>query len=205
MALIDRILLRNAEETARAEGMREFRRLMPRKGGFSEFAESGITSYYDSRFGRFGPALDSWDDHPQVLKANPQLRRVDVIADTVFESGGFELKGLGQVRSKADGGQEGIIAAISLSDRPGVLFGMLTLDVASEIRFTKLRIGMAGGKDFLVRPSALDHGMIISPNMPIERPLPEAISDKAPEGSHIFKTIEESILALERLLRGRSI
>ncbi len=204
MALIDRILLRNAEETARAEGMREFRRIMPARGKFSEFAESGITSYYDRRFGRFGPALDAWNDNPQVLKANPQLRRADVIADTVFESGVFAVKGLGPVMS-GSGEVEGTIAAISLSDRPGILFGMLTLDVASEIRFTKLRIGVIGGKDFLVRPSALDNGMLISPNMPGGRPLPEAISDKAPEGSHIFKTIEETILALERLLRGRSV
>lgn len=204
MALIDRILLRNAEETARAEGMREFRRLMPSKGKFSEFAESGITSYYDSRFGRFGPAIDSWNDHPQVLKANPQLRRVDVIADTVFESGSFRLRGLGPVRSES-GKPEGSIAAISLSDNPGTMIGMLTLDVASEIRFSKLRIGTASGGDYVVRPSSLDHGLVIYPNRPMKRELPEAVSDKAEGIIAIFQTVEDAILALQSLLRGKSV
>lgn len=210
MALIDRILLRNEVETARAEAMREFKRVMPSRGRFSEFVESGITSYYDHRFGRFDPAIDewrkeTWREEPHILKANPQLRRVDVIADSVFDSGVFDVKGLGAVRSRSEPGKvEGAIAAIGLSDRPGVMIGMLTLDIGSEIRFTKMRIGVVGGKDFVVRPSSLDYGMVISPNVPGQRDLPEAINERAAEGSQIFLTIQDTILALERLLRGKS-
>ncbi len=206
MAFVDRLLLRGPEETARAEAMREFKRTMLRHGSFSEFAESGITSYYDHRFGRFEPALDVWKAEVHILKGNPQLRRVDVIADTVFGSGLFAVKSLGPITPRSDPGLiEGVAAAVALQDRPGRMIGMLTLDVGSEVRFTKLRIGVVGGNELVVRPSALDRGMAISPNKPGRRDLPETMSEKAPQGSIIVQTIGEAVAALERLLSGKSI
>lgn len=200
MALIDRMLLRNAEETARAEALREFRGIMPRAGRFSEVAQSGIRSYYDKRFGHYSPELDSWKEEAHVLKANPQLRRVDVIADAVFSSGKFQLRGLGVVRNDSGG----MIAAISLIDSGGERLGMLTLDIGSEVRFTKLRIGKASGDDYAVRPSSLDRGLVLYHNKPAGGKLPDAISDRAEGIIAIFQTIEDAVLALRRLLDGKS-
>ncbi len=205
MAFIDRILLRNPEETARAEATREFRRLMPMGGRFSEFAESGITSYYDRRFGAFEPRLDEWRGGAQIIQANPQLRRVDVIADALFGSGSFRVSGIGPVVSRSDPlSVEGVIAVVGIRDRPGIMMGMLTLDIGSEIRFTKLRVGIEGRGDWVVRPSSLDLGMAISQNPAVPRDLPETVSDKAPQWSIIVQTIGEAIAAIEGLLRGRS-
>jgi len=204
MALIDRLLLRGPKETARAEAMREFRRIMPAGGRFSELAECGITEYYDQKFGRFKPALDQWNEiHPFALRANPQLRRIDVIADNVFHSGRFRLCGAGPIRSDVPPFEhEGMIATFRLIDRTGYITAMLTLDIGSEVRFSKLRIGNASGKDFLVRLSILDGGMTIGPNRPVEGRLPETIHERAPELSDVFQTVSETIVAIERMLRN---
>jgi hypothetical protein len=204
MALIDKLLLRGPEDTARAEAMREFRCLMPGGGRFSELTESDITTYYDLRFGRFEPALDRWDGaHASVLRANPQLRRIDVIADSVFHAGRFELCRAGPIRSDVPPFEhEGMIATIRLKDRAGKMSAMLTLDIDGEVRFSKLRIGTSVGNDFLVRLSTLDGGMTIGPNRPAQGRLPETIHERAPELSDVFQTISETIVAIERILRG---
>ena len=206
MALIDRILLRDKDATARAEAIREFKRIMPARGGFSELAESGITAYYDKKFGQFEPAHDRWEEGcASAVRANPSLLRIDVIADSVFKNGGFELCAAGPVRSDVPPfDHEGIVAAIRLSDRPGIVTGMLTLDIGGGARFSKLRIGTIRGNDFLVRLSLQDRGMTIGPNRPVEGGLPETIHQRAAEGSEVFQTISETIVAIERILRGNS-
>jgi hypothetical protein len=206
MALIDRLLLRGPEETARAEALREFKRIMPSRGRFSELAESGITAYYDKKFGQFEPAHDRWEEGcASAIRANPSLLRIDVIADNVFKAGRFELCAAGPVRSDVPPFvHEGIVAAIRLADRAGLVTGMLTLDIGGGARFSKLRIGSASGGDFLVRLSLLDGGMTVGPNRPVEGRLPETIHQRAAEGSEVFQTISETIVAIERVLRGNS-
>ncbi|MCI0503908.1 hypothetical protein L0Y65_04310 [Candidatus Micrarchaeota archaeon] len=207
MALIDKLLLRGPEETARAQALREFRRIMPGSGRFSEVAESGLVAYYDRRFGRFEPARDRWNDaHQTVLRANPALRRIDVIADTVFRSGRFRLMGAGPVRSDAPPYElADMIAAIRMEDRPGAMTGMLTLDIGGEIKFSKLRIGLASGKDFLVRLSSLDGGMTVGRNQQAGGRLPETVHERAAEGSEVFQTISDTLAGIERFLRGISV
>lgn len=202
MAFIDRLLLRGPEETARAEALREFRRVMPAGGRFSQLAESGVTEYYERRFGRFEIALDRWNDaHATALRANPQLRRIDVIADSIFDAGRFELCKAGPIRSDAPPFDvEGLIAIIRLKDRAGRMGGMLTLDIGSEVRFSKLRLGLSSGRDYLVRLSIPDGGMIIGPNMPEHGRLTETVRERAPAGSDVFQTVADAVAAIRRII-----
>jgi hypothetical protein len=79
---------------------------------------------------------------------------------------------------------------------------MLTLDVGGEVKFSKLRIGTMSGADFLIRLSTLEGGMIIAPNRPIRKELPEAVYERVPDGSEIFQTLTETIARIELLLYG---
>jgi hypothetical protein len=204
MALIDRILLRGPEEAARAEAARELKRAMPKSGRFQELERSGITGYYDKRFGQFDPTLDRWEEgHASALKANPLLRRIDIVADSLFHSGRYERCGLGPVyRGGRLGEYEGTIATIRMEDGPAYTTAMLTLDVGGEVRFSKLRIGTREGTDYIIRLSPLDGGMIIAPNRPGRGDLPEAIHERAADGSEVFRTLSETIAGLEILLYG---
>ncbi|MFN7991736.1 MAG: hypothetical protein U0R44_06290 [Candidatus Micrarchaeia archaeon] len=207
MALLDRLLLRGPDEISRAEAMREFKRLMPKRGRFGEMQESGITGYYDKRFGLFEPSLDRWEDgHADVLKANPQLRRIDALTDALFQAGRFELRMAGHIISEGSPPRyEGTVAAISVADRAGLMKGMLTLDIGGEVRFSKLRIGTHRGSDFLIRLSALDHGMALGPNRPVPGRIPETIHERAAEGSEVFQTLAETLAGIERILRGKAL
>ena len=202
MALIDKLLLRNPEETARAEAKREFRRLMPSRGRISEIAQCGITAYYDKKFGRFEPAHDRWDgSHASTLQANPQLRRIDVIADNMFKGGRFSLNEIGDVRSKdPPHDYEGTMALARLTDRRDMMVAMLILDIGSEVRFSKLRVATVTGHDFMVRLSTRDHGMIVGPNTLFSRQFPETVHERGAEGSRVFHTLLETLDAIERIL-----
>jgi hypothetical protein len=202
MALIDRLLLRNPQEAQRARALREFRRIMPKRGRFSELGESGITTYFDRRFGAFEPALDRWEGgHTSALRSNPQLRRIDVVTDQLFRTGHFSLVKYGDLRSKEPPYEtEGLVAILRLRGNGGRTFGVLSLDIGSEIRFSKLRLGTEDGRDYLVRLSTLDGGMIVGPNQPQLGKLPESVNERAAYGSEAFQTITETIAAMERLI-----
>ncbi len=204
MALVDRLLLRGPEETARAEAVREFKGSIPRKGRFQELERSPITNYYDRKFGQFDPSLDRWEDgHASALKANPLLRRIDVVADSLFHSGRFRRAGLGPVfRAGRLDEYEGTIATIMMADGPSFTTAMLTLDVGGDVRFSKLRVGTISGVDYLVRLSTLDGGMIIAPNRPVRGDLPESVHQRAAEGCEVFQTLSETLARIEILLYG---
>ncbi|HSB46927.1 MAG TPA: hypothetical protein VLD37_02855 [Candidatus Bilamarchaeum sp.] len=196
---------RDPEAAARKEAMREFKRAMPGRGAFHELERSKLTEYYDRRFGQFEPELDRWKDgEADVLKSNPLLRRIDIIADSLFKAGFFELRGAGEVLSLSEPRTvQGTIAAISLMNRARTMTGMLTLDIGSEVHFSKLRLYADNTDGFIIRLSTLDHGMTVQPHLPERKGLPETVHERAAEGSEVFQTLSETLAGIERLLRGK--
>jgi hypothetical protein len=200
MALIDRILLRGPEETARAESKREFRRVFRTRGLLEE---KGLTDYYDHRYGRYGKDRDNWEEgNANIFKANPELRRIDIVADFMFANGVFVLSGMGDVVSPRNV-VEGCIAAVKLRNTSRSLSGMLTLDIGGEARFTKLRIGnfLTNGV-FTIRPSSLDRGIVIEPDEEekVRRELPISVSDRSQKPIGIFQTVAEAVDALRQVI-----
>jgi hypothetical protein len=207
MALIDRILLRNAEETARAEALREFKKEMPQYGAFHEIARSKLTCYYDRRFGNFEPQHDRWKDgEADLLKANPLLRRIDIIADSLFKAGRFEVRSMGNIRcDDAPGTVAGTIAAISMMNRARNMMGMLTLDIGTEVRFSKLRLYADNTDGYVIRLSMLDRGMTVQHGLTDGKGVPETVHERAAEGSEVFQTLSETLARMERLLWGKVV
>ncbi|MEW6722247.1 MAG: hypothetical protein AB1324_03225 [Candidatus Micrarchaeota archaeon] len=204
-SIIDRILNRSAEEIARKNAMREFKKRMPKSGSLHELEESALVGYYNARFGTFEESLDRWEaGHASALRANPQLRRIDVIADAIFQSGMFRVLGAGPVFSRRTI-YEGNIAVIGLNDRAGLIAGRLTLDIGGDVRFSKLVFTALGGDAFVVQASLLDGGMAIEPaSKSMSGGLPKSIHDRAAEGSEVFQTLSETLVAIDRILRGEA-
>ena len=188
---------------ARAEAKREFRGLF-RKRGLLE--EQGLTSYYDAKFGHYEREKEAWGHgKASLFSANPQLRRVDVVADALFTDGLYRLLGLGDVVSRR-GNMEGTIATVRLQNCERTLSGMLTLDVGGETRFTKLRIGEIETRSvFTIRPSALDRGIVVEPDEDdrIERELPLSVHDRSIDPIRVFQTVADAIDAL-RVIFGKN-
>jgi hypothetical protein len=199
MAFIDSLLRRSPEETARAEAMREFRRVFKSRGILEE---RGLNSYYDARYGPYSSKVDVWEpENVCIFKSNPQLRRVDIFADAMFMDGLYRLVRLGDVISPQNE-LEGSIALVRLRD-DGSLSAMLTLDIGDEVRFTKLRIGHAiNRKVYVVRPSSLDGGIVIEAdeNERIKRDLPLSVSDRSANPMGIFRTVMEAIEAMKLII-----
>ncbi len=200
MALIDRILLRGEDATARAEAMREFKRVFRGRGLLEE---RGLTDYYDHRYGKYSKERDRWEEgNASIFKANPELRRIDQVADFIFTNGVFVRSGVGEVLSPGNE-VEGVIAAIRLRNASRSLSGMLTLDVGGETRFTKLRLGNFSTNGVLtIRPSALDRGIVIEPDEEekTRRELPLSASDRSRNPIGIFQTVAEAVDALRQVI-----
>jgi len=200
MALIDRILLRGPQETERAEAKREFKRVFRGRGLLEE---RGLTDYYDHKYGKYAIERDRWEDgNASIFKANPELRRIDQVADFIFTNGVFVRSGVGEVLSSGNE-VEGVIAAIRLRNASRSLSGMLTLDVGGETRFTKLRLGnfFTNGV-FTIRPSSLDRGIVIEPDEEekTRRELPLSASDRSRNPIGIFQTVAEAVDALRQVI-----
>jgi len=201
MSLVNRLMQSLGQDAQRAMAMREFERRMPARGRIHSIERSRFTDYYDKRFGAFEPQLDGWEmGHAMALKANPQLRRIDIVADSLFHSGGFELRSAGPVPCGRSGQDlEDLAAAISIWDGSGKMAAMLTLDIGSEIRHSKLKVCTREGRKLLLRLSTLDMGLAL-----IEKPDKDApaatANTRAPEGSPILQTLAEAIQEIRQRL-----
>lgn len=200
MAFIDKVLLRGPEETKRAESKREFKRVFRGRGLLEE---RGLTSYYDKKYGVYSKDRDKWEDgNANIFRANPELRRIDQLADFVFTNGIFVRSGVGEVVS-AENIVEGVIAAVKLRNTSRSLSGMLTLDVGGDVRFTKLRVGnfFTSGV-FTVRPSSLDRGIVVEKDGDEKerRELPLSVSDRSAKPIGVFQTVAEAVDALKQVI-----
>ncbi|MBI5158592.1 hypothetical protein HY992_00550 [Candidatus Micrarchaeota archaeon] len=140
-------------------------------GGRSGRIESGtLTGFYDAQYGEYSKASDALRrESENVLEQNPQLRRLDVVAEKLFEGGTFKVLGVKSVMQKTGAPArrretlEGITAGIRVESEDRMVAGVLTLDLkGEEVKFTKLEVvDGKNGKAFLVRLSLPTGGVVV--------------------------------------------
>ncbi len=214
---IERMLIRNPEILASRKAAWRFMDLLGERRGIVR-VNGKLAKFYDERFGRYDPIADvARGGKANVLDANPQLRRMDVVAEEVFAGGSYAFDGAGPVISPrwqpVAGPQrptsfDGTIAIITLRGLHG-LKGALTLDVdGEEVKFTKLRIGAPDGSMvYTVRLSVPSGGITVEEMdqrlasfMLGQRDMPETVGEPASNGSSVFTTIRETVDALVKRL-----
>lgn len=202
MAFIDRILMRDQAAIARLDEIRGFKRGFPSRGLLDE---TGLARYYDGKFGAYSHDSDRWKEgEASLLRANPQLRRIDVVADGIFSDGVWKVVRTGSIFSPPpEAAALGQVAGVRLRTDDHFLYGLLTLDLGTEIMFTKLRVGeMLSMRTYMVRPSALDRGIVIEPQDDEQQgPVPRSMADRSRNALGIYETVREAIEALRKILR----
>src|SRR3989338_372968 len=221
---IERAITINPQVLARKQAAWDFEDALGKAEGIVE--KGRLTKYYDRRFGNYDPQTDRWDtESTNILLENPQLRRVDVIAEDLFKSGEFKLDGIGPVYyprwqpiagPQRDISYEGTIAIITLVDPKEELKGGLTLDIGTEVRFTKLLVAR---KDevvpctnipkvlYTIRLSLVSRAVILREEDPQIaqlsrglRDLPESVNESASDAL-VFTTVGEALAVLKEKLR----
>ncbi len=201
MSLLRRFMTPSPVRKERARQLDEFKSVMPRYG----IADDGkLQMYYARKFGEFDPLSEAWKDgEADIFKANPGLRRIDVIAEAVFRNGEFILKEVGEVYAPSTPVPvyEGTVAVMRLVSSDALMLGHLTLDVSPEVKFSKLRITVMGSDEtYTVRASTVDRGMVIYNSLPKAEQMPETIRQAAPKGNQVFQTLADTVRALEGIL-----
>lgn len=178
-----------------------------------------LTEHYDKKFGRYSPEADRWQDEKlTALEANPQLRRIDVIAEHLFLGGCFNIKCVGPVTGprwqpqfgpRISISNEGLLAIIVLRSQDGFLKAILRLDVEpEEVKFSSLRIVPQTESQLVhtIRLSLVSRGVMVRVNDALVEQLnegmrnfPESIHESAAEAP-VFRTIVETEAELRRSL-----
>ena len=221
---IERAITIDPQILSRKQATWDFKDVLGRTRGRVE--RGRINTYYDRKFGKYSVETDRWDrESVNTLLANPQLRRIDVVAESLFEGGEFKLEDVGSVfypRWRPTAGParsisyDGTIAVITLVDHAEELKGGLTLDIGGDVRFTKLLVArkddVIEGTNipkvlYIVRLSLVSRGVIIREDDPQiarltqgMRDAPESVNEPAGD-AQIFTTIREALAAIKEKLR----
>lgn len=135
-----------------------------------------LTRFYDFKFGAYTVGEDRTRLGENVLEENPQLRRLDFVAEKLFENGTFNLLGV-RTEFKTTGGPknrirsfEGVTAKIRIESKDRQATGVLTLDLTGdEIKFTKLEIVAGREEEFWHQEAYLARLSIPAGGIVIER------------------------------------